>query len=94
VAALRLLLTTPADIPFSDLGIESLRLYINAESNIAATLYELLLNSCDGILLRQPGPRAIPDIVLPATLRWCRSASSWTRACCRCRAARTSDCGC
>jgi type VI secretion system protein ImpG len=64
--ALRLLLTTPADIPFSGLGIESLRLYINAESNIAATLYELLLNSCDSILLRQPGPRAIPDIVLPA----------------------------
>jgi type VI secretion system protein ImpG len=68
VAAFRIRLTSAEDTSFSTLGLDTLRFYLNAEASIAATLYELLLNSCDAILLRDPSG-ANPDITLaPAAL--------------------------
>jgi type VI secretion system protein ImpG len=67
VAALRVRLTSAPDVPFGSLDMRSLRLYLNAEPNIAATLYELLLNNCDGILLRQPGRPDSETLTLPAS---------------------------
>lgn len=60
VAALRVELRATADVRFSDLDLDRLRLYISAESDIAATLYELLGNSCGRIIVRAPG-RSGPD---------------------------------
>ncbi len=54
VAALRVLLRTPGDVPFAKLDIKSLRFYLNAEPNVAAALYELLCNNCVRILVRRP----------------------------------------
>ena len=65
VAALRLELTSAPDVPFGALEMDSLRLYLNAETNVAATLYELLLNNCRQILLRQPGRREEDVLALP-----------------------------
>lgn len=66
VAALRVLLRSAPDVPFSKLGIETLRIYLNAEPNVAAALYELLCNNCLQVLLRRPGVPDAPPIPLPA----------------------------
>ena len=66
VAALRILLRTPADVPFSSLALKSLRFYINAEPNVAATLYELICNNAARVMVRQPGKKAAGAITLPA----------------------------
>lgn len=67
VAALRIELRSTADVPFSDLALDKLRLYISAESDIAATLYELLGNSCERIIVRKPGAAAADAAVLPSS---------------------------
>ena len=70
VAALRLVLRCPPDITFAQLQLDTLRFYLNAEPNVAATLYELLCHNCTQIQLRQPGragarePLALPPGVL------------------------------
>ena len=64
VAALRLELRCLPDVTFSKLELSSLRLHLNAEGNLAATLYELLCNNCVRILVREPG-RAAKTITLP-----------------------------
>jgi type VI secretion system protein ImpG len=67
VAALRLVLRTPADVPLSKLDLQSLRFYLNAESNVAPVLYELLCNNCIRIMVRQPGRGDAGAVTLPAS---------------------------
>jgi type VI secretion system protein ImpG len=55
VAALRIVLRCAPDLTFAALPLDSLRLYLNAEPNVAAALYELLCHNCAEILLREPG---------------------------------------
>ena len=52
VGAIRLVLQCLPEVSFADLQLDRLRFYLNAESNTAATLYEVLLNNCKGILVR------------------------------------------
>jgi type VI secretion system protein ImpG len=65
VAALRIVFESPAELPFSKLGANSLRLYLNAEGTNAAALYELLSNNCEGILLRDAAAPERAPIPLP-----------------------------
>jgi len=69
VAALRIGLQCFQDVKFADLQMESLRLYLDVESNLASTLYELLLNNCVQILVREPGSGRDPVVLEPSSLR-------------------------
>ncbi|HVX65311.1 MAG TPA: type VI secretion system baseplate subunit TssF [Bryobacteraceae bacterium] len=60
-AALRFELKCLPDVSFEKLEMSSLRFYLNGESNLVHTVYELLLNNCAQILVRDPGqPRTRP----------------------------------
>lgn len=56
-AALRLELACWPDVKFSELNLSSLRLYLDGESNLVHTLYELLANNCRDVVVRNPRPR-------------------------------------
>lgn len=58
VGAVRITLECLPEVSFADLELDRLRFYLNAESNTAGTLYELLLNNCSSILLRPSGKGA------------------------------------
>ncbi len=65
VAALRMELTCFPDVSFDKLEIQSLRFYLNGETDLVHAIYELLGNNCTQILVRDPEhgrkpPRAIP----------------------------------
>ncbi len=53
------------DVEFKALGTSSLRFYLNGESNLIHTLYELLFNNCIRILLRNPDDPRSRVIELP-----------------------------
>lgn len=57
VGALRVELACLPEISFGELELDRLRLHLSAESGLASTLYELLLNNCEGILVRDPDAR-------------------------------------
>jgi type VI secretion system protein ImpG len=65
VAAMRIELHCLPDVTFGELELDTLRFYLNAEANLASTLYELLLNSCSRILLRDPSDPSRDPISLP-----------------------------
>ncbi len=66
-AALRIQLDCLPDISFEQLDLSKLRFYLNGESNLVHTLYELLLNNCSAILLRDPSPGSrVAPLWLPA----------------------------
>lgn len=68
VAACRLELTCDADVRFDQLKLSSLRFYLNGESNLIHTLYELLFNNCIQILIRDPeGSQKKPPLRLPVS---------------------------
>jgi type VI secretion system protein ImpG len=68
VAALRVALQCAPDVDFTTLSIDTLRLYLNAEPNVAAALYELLCHNCTAILLRETGRAGGGEtIALPAS---------------------------
>src|SRR5690606_29904287 len=68
VAALRLELACLPDVTFEQLELETLRLHISADANLASTLYELLCNNCIEILVRDPTPGSGREpLVLPAS---------------------------
>jgi type VI secretion system protein ImpG len=54
VGALRIELSCLPEISFEELEVDTIRFHINAESNLAATLYELLFNNCIDVLARDP----------------------------------------
>ena len=65
--ALRLDLRCFGDVTFSKLALDSLRFYLNGESNLVHSLYEVLCNNLVQILVRDPNPKSkIPPVVLPA----------------------------
>ncbi|MQA89724.1 MAG: type VI secretion system baseplate subunit TssF [Gemmatimonas sp.] len=66
--ALALDLRAPADLGFGQLNLGSLRLHLNAEANLATTLYELLCNNLVEIVVRDPTPGSkLEPIFLPPT---------------------------
>ena len=67
MAALRLELDCLPDAGFDKLGIESLRLYLNGDGDLPYSLYELLLNNCAQVMVRDLSPNSRkPPVVLPA----------------------------
>lgn len=58
-AACRVELLCDPDVTFGKLELNSLRFYLNGESKLIHTLYELLFNNCTQILIRDPdaGPQ-------------------------------------
>lgn len=68
VGVLQLQLRAPDDCGFDKLEMDTLRFHINAEPNLASTLYELLCNNCVQILVRDPTPGSqVAPVVLPAS---------------------------
>jgi len=68
VAALRVELSCLPDAEFAKMQMRSLRFYLNGESNLVHTLYELLCNNTTQILIRDLAPNSRkPPIVLPAS---------------------------
>jgi type VI secretion system protein ImpG len=66
-AALRVEVSCLPDADFAKMGLHSLRFYLNGESNLVHTLYELLCNNCIQILIRDLAPNSRkPPIVVPA----------------------------
>lgn len=70
-AALRIELRCPPDVPLEKLDMESLRFYLNGEGNLVHTLYELLLNNCIQVIVRDPTPqsRRRPVTLPPSVIR-------------------------
>jgi type VI secretion system protein ImpG len=67
-AALRLELSCLPDIEFTKMRISRLRIYLNGESSLAHTLYELLNNNCMQIQIRDLSPNSRkPPIHLDAS---------------------------
>ena len=65
VAAIRVEFRAPPDVPLSALDIDTLRLHISAEANVAHTLYELICANTVQILVRDPTPNSrIRPVVL------------------------------
>jgi type VI secretion system protein ImpG len=61
VAAIRLELECLPDLSFADLELDTLRLHLNGENALVSTVYELLVNNCARILVRDPArPRRQP----------------------------------
>jgi type VI secretion system protein ImpG len=68
VAALRLVLRCFPDVTFSKLELKALRFYLNGESALVSTLYELLCTNVVQILVRDPAPGSKhPTVMLPPT---------------------------
>lgn len=69
VACLRAELRLTGQIPFEKLnGLSELKFYLNGESAVINTLYELLSHSCSQILLRDLAPNSRrPTITLPGS---------------------------
>ena len=70
-AAVRVVLQCLPDVTFGKLEVNTLRFYLNGESNLVATLYELLCNNCEQILIRDcgSGPKRNPIVLPPSALR-------------------------
>lgn len=71
-AALRVRLQCWPNVKFSGLTMDTLRFYLHGEPALVHTLYELLCNNCQSIVLRDPRPRfrqrpieLIPDALRP-----------------------------
>jgi type VI secretion system protein ImpG len=63
--ALRLELQCFPDVTFATLDLSTLRFFLDGESNLVCTLYELLCNSCTRILVRDPERPTRPPVELP-----------------------------
>ena len=71
VAAVRIDLRCHGDLTFSQMSLDSLRFYLNGESTMVHSLYELLCNNCVQIIVRDPTPRSKvqPVYLTPDALR-------------------------
>jgi type VI secretion system protein ImpG len=66
--ALAVELQAPADFGFDKLRLETLRLHLSTEANLATTLYELLCNNLLQVVVRDPTPGSeVEPITLPAS---------------------------
>jgi type VI secretion system protein ImpG len=66
VAAIRIEFSAPPDILISALGIDTLRVHIAGQANVAHTLYELVCANCVQVMVRDPSPNSK---IRPVTLR-------------------------
>jgi type VI secretion system protein ImpG len=67
VAALRVQLHCLPDVSFENIGMNSLRFYLNGEGNLIYSLYELLFNNCTQVVVRDLTPNSKKSpISLPA----------------------------
>ena len=64
VSALRLLVRTTGAATFDKLRIGSLRFYLNGESELVNTLYELMCSRCNQIIVRDPSERSKVEPVI------------------------------
>ncbi|MCZ2146534.1 MAG: type VI secretion system baseplate subunit TssF [Bryobacterales bacterium] len=70
VGALRLQLQTAQDVQFDKLEMDALRFYLHGDSKLIHTIYELLLNNCVQIQVRDPqNTRRKPIILQSSSLR-------------------------
>jgi type VI secretion system protein ImpG len=71
VGAVRVELKALGDVLFNKLETDSLRFFLNGESNLVSALYELLCCNCVQIILRDPTPgsRVKPVTIPPDSLR-------------------------
>lgn len=71
VAALRIQLRCFPDVTFDKLELTNLRWYLNGESNLVSTLYELVCNNCVQVMVRDPAPNAKrkPVMLPPSAVR-------------------------
>jgi type VI secretion system protein ImpG len=68
-AALRLELRALPDVELSKLDMKSLRVYLNGESNVISTVYELLCCNCTQIWVRDPTPNSrVRPVQLPSSV--------------------------
>lgn len=58
VAALRLQLDCLPDASFEEIGMKSLRFYLNGEGSLIYSLYEILFNNCTQIVVRDFTPKS------------------------------------
>ncbi len=69
VAALRFELRCLPDVSFDKLELNTLRFYLNGESNLVSSLYELLCNNCTQVIVRDPAPNTKrKPVVLPRSV--------------------------
>ena len=67
-AAIRIQLTCAPDVNLRDLKIDSLRFYLDGESGLINTLYELLFTGLNQIVVRDPSPGSkVKSVTLPAS---------------------------
>lgn len=66
VAACSVQVSCLADVQLQQLNLKKLQFYLNGESSVIHTLYELLLNNTLRVLVRNPKKPNQPGIVLPA----------------------------
>jgi type VI secretion system protein ImpG len=66
-AVIRLELTGQPDVQFKALEMDRLRFYLNGSQELPAAVYELLLNNCTQILLRDPNDHRRAPVRLPAS---------------------------
>ncbi|MFB3829132.1 MAG: type VI secretion system baseplate subunit TssF [Bryobacteraceae bacterium] len=67
VGAVRLELRCHGELTFSRLSLRSLRFYLNGDSNLIHTLYEVLCNNVTHIVVRDPDPKSkVRPVILPA----------------------------
>ncbi|MBI3682357.1 MAG: type VI secretion system baseplate subunit TssF [Acidobacteria bacterium] len=66
VGALRLLVQAGQDVRLDKLEMDSLRFYLHGESKVIHVLYELLLNNCVQVLIRDPKNTRRKAATLPA----------------------------
>jgi type VI secretion system protein ImpG len=66
--AIRLSLRCAPDISMGELDVERLRFYLDGESSLVNTVYELLLSRVNRIVVRDPTPGSkVAPIILPAS---------------------------
>lgn len=67
VAALRIELECLPDVTLQELEMDSLRFYLNGESNLIHTLYELLNNNATEVIIRDPARKKQQPLSLPGS---------------------------
>lgn len=66
IAALRVQLRCAPELSFGKLDMDTLRVHVHAEPNVAAALYELLCHNCTQILVRDRAKRAPQEPIVLA----------------------------
>jgi type VI secretion system protein ImpG len=67
VGVIRLKLRCLPDVAFSKLELKTLRFHLAGESNLVATLYELLANNCARVVIRSGAGAQKREVSLPGT---------------------------